>query len=116
MTDLLARFLSGDAWDLGVRGSIEEVQARVAQRIDDKLGPDVIVMHGNCVPLVSNPTHSQDTLPPLVVIAAKSDAREDPNYKGKAVEMHTKADDRSGVSKALEMMGRDARFIGPDIR
>ena len=85
MTDLRARFLSGDTWALGVCGSIEEVQVRVAQRINDKFGPDVIVMNEKCEPLVSNQTNSQDTLPPLVVVVMKPNARDDRQYKEKAV-------------------------------
>ena len=83
MTDRQARFLSGDEWALGVCTSIEDVQVRVAQNLNDKIGPDILVMNEKCVPLVSNQTNGQDTLPPLVVFVVKANARDDPHYKGK---------------------------------
>ena len=110
MSEVQARWMSGDAWALGVCQTIEEVQVRAAERVNGKLAPDIIVMNDKCVPLVSNRTNGQDALPPLVVVVVTPNAGEDPHYREKAVQMHAEVDDWAGVSRALEMMGRHERI------
>ena len=94
MTEMFARWLSGDIWSLGVCTSMDEVQVRASHRTKDKLAPDVMVLNEQYVPLVGNSTDPEfASLPPLVVVIIKENAREDPDYYKKAVQMHAEAED-----------------------